>query len=315
MPTIRTIRPTDFVSLISFFRHDSRLEVTAQLWPEVWERSGTRSLWSLMSHLITRPGGSQGWLCMTKGQVRAIGIGHPRAGKLAWDVEDLYVAANDRGAGVDLLEQLAAEAARRGARRLFLVTSVDSEAARIASQAGFVNYTSESLYSARLTSAVDVNGLRRARPRLRQDTAALFNLYNAAVPCRVRSAEAMTIEEWLSLERGGRLWAPSMGGSRQHFVWEDSGLVGWLQLTFGAKSQRLELLVHPSQQAAAGEMLSYSLGQISHRAPVYVSVRDYQPEIVPALEQHGFTRSADYLLFARQLSVRVPNRALVPARA
>ncbi len=316
MPTIRAIRPTDFVSLISFLRHDAHREVTAPLWPEVWEESNGRGRWSFFSRLITRSSGSQVLLSLHGGDVRGLGIAHPRAGKLAWDVEDLFVADSDRSAGVDLLEHLAAEAARRGARRLFLVTRVDGDMARIASHAGFVNYTSETLYCARLSSAAGENGLRRGRPRLRQDTPALFQLYNAAVPCNVRSAEAITIDEWLSLERGGRLWTPSLGGSRQHFVWEGgSSLAGWLQLTFGSKSQHLEMLVHPGERAATEEMLLYSLSQTSSRVPVYVTLRDYQPELVSLMEGRGFRPVADYLVFARQLAVRVHGRALVPVRA
>ncbi len=316
MPTIRAIRPTDFVSLISFFRHDAHRQVTAQLWPEVWQDSDGRVRWSLLSRLITRTGGSHAWLCLADGEVHGLAVAHPRAGKLAWDVEFLFVAENERSAGVDLLEHLAAESARRGVRRLFLVTPVDKDMARIAHQAGFVNYTTETLYSARSPIPAADSVARRARPRLQQDTPALFQLYNAAVPCRVRSAEAMTMDEWLSLDRGSRLWAPSLGGSRQHFVWENgNSVVGWFQITFGSKSQHLELLVHPSEQAATEEMLFYSLSQASPKAPVYVSLRDYQPEIATALESRGFARVADYLVFARQLAVRVPGRALVPVRA
>jgi len=316
MPTIRALRPTDFVSLISFFRHDAHREVTAPLWPDMREGCDGRGCWGFVSRLITRGSGSQVWLSLGNGGVRGLAIAHPRAGKLAWDVEDLFVAESDRSAGVDLLEHLAGEAARRGARRLFLVTRVDGDTARIASNAGFVHYTSEILYFARLPAAVGYDGLRRARPRLRQDTPALFNLYNAAVPCNVRSAEAMTMDEWLSLERGGRLWAPSLGGSRQHFVWESgNSLAGWLQITFGGKSQHLELLVHPNERAATEEMLLYSLTQTSPRAPVYVTVRDYQGELASLLEALGFRPAADYLVFAHQLAVRVPGRALVPVRA
>ncbi len=312
MPTIRVIRPTDLVSLISFLRHDAHCEVTAPLWPDISER--TR--WSFLSRLITRSSGSQVWVSSNGGSVRGLAIAHPRAGKLAWDVEELYVAEKDRPDGADLLEHLAAEAARRGARRLFLVTGVDGDVARIASHAGFVHYASETLYCARSPSVISSDGLRRARPRLRQDATALFQLYNAAVPCNVRSAEAMTIEEWQSLERGGRLWTPSLGGSRQHFVWENgNSLAGWLQITFGSKSQYLELLVHPGERAAAEEMILYSLSQISTRTPVYVSLRDYQADLAPLLEARGFRPVAEYLVFARQLAVRVPRRALVPARA
>ncbi|MGE5620476.1 MAG: N-acetyltransferase family protein [Sphingomonadaceae bacterium] len=316
MPTIRAIRPTDLVSLISFFRRDAHREVTAQVWPELCEGSKGRGRWTRLSRVATRTGGGQAWLSLGEGIVLGLAIANPRAGKLAWDVESLLVARDDRAAGVELLEHLASESARRGARRLFLVTPVDGETARIAHQAGFVNYATETLYSARLPGATGEPDIRRARPRLRQDTPALFQLYNAAVPCRVRSAEAMTVDEWLSLERGSRLWTPSLGGRRQHFVWENGNtVVGWLQVTFGGKSQLMELLVHPSEQSAVEEMLTYSLSQVSSKVPVYFTVRDYQAGLGAALESRGFTRTADYLVFARQLAVRVPGRALVPVRA
>ncbi len=255
-------------------------------------------------------------VCLADNGVRGLAMGRPRAGKLAWDVEDLFVAEGAEASGVDLLEQLSAEVAKRGGRRMFLATPVDGESARIAGRAGFIKYTTETLFSLRPTGPIDCGGSRAARPRLRQDTQGLFQLYNAVVPCRVRSAEAMTIDEWSSLDRGSRLWAPSLGGNRQHFVWESQeSLVGWLQLTFGAKSQHMVLLVHPSHRAATGDMLRYSLSQASHRVPVYVSAREYQPELISALEGLGFSRVADHLIYSRELAARVPNRILVPARA
>ncbi len=233
-----------------------------------------------------------------------------------WDVVNLFVAQGDRRSAVDLLERLAVEAARKGVRRLFISTPHEDEVGRIAKQAGFVNYTSETLYSCPLPAVPIERELVKPRPRLRQDTHALFRLYNMAVPCRVRGAEAMTLDEWLSLERGSRLWAPSLGGSRQHFVWEDSsGLTGWLQLSFSAKSQHVELLNHPSHKDDVEQRVLYALSQISPRAPVYFTVREYQPEIASVLQRLGATGLADYRVYARELTVRVPSRALVPAGA
>jgi len=316
MPTIRTIRPTDLVPLISFLRNGPHREVTASLWPEVGRESDTRLIRGLLPHLIMQPGRSHAWLCLNSGAVHGFAIAHPRAGRLVWDVKHLYVTSSSRQAGAELLDHIASEAAKRGCRRVFLSTPVDGELSRIAGQGGFVNYTSESLYWCRLPEAVSADGLASARPRLRQDGQALFHLYNATVPCRVRSAEALTMEEWSSLEKGDRPWAPSLGGNRQHLVWESrEGLTGWLRITFAAKSQHLELLVHPSHHKMAEEMVQYALSQVSPRAPVYFSVRDYQPEIAAVLHHRGFTLAAEYLLFARELAVRVPNRGLVPARA
>lgn len=316
MPTIRTIRPTDLVPLISFFRDGSHCEITARVWPEVWDSSNTRVVWNLISRLVTRPGDSQVWVCLGGSGVTSLGIARPRAGNLAWDVANLFVSEDDRTAAVDLLEHLAGEASRKGVRRVFLSTPQDNDLGRIAKQAGFINYTSETLYSCPLPVTQNDGELLRPRPRLRQDTHALFRLYNSAVPCRVRSAEAITLDEWISLEKGNRLWAPSLGGSRQHFVWEEKDeLVGWLQLSFGAKSQHVELLAHPSKRKDIDNMVLYALTQISPRAPVYVSVREYQPEVASVLQRLGATAVVDYLICARELAVRVPSRALAPAGA
>ena len=316
MATIRTIRPTDLISLVAFFRDGSHQEVTARVWPEVWGNSNTRAVWHLVSRLITRPGDSHAWVCLANGGVSSLGVARPRPGKLAWDVEDLFVAEGRMSAAVDLLEHVATETARRGGRRVFLSTPADDDLARIAKQAGFVNYTSETLCTCPSPAAASDIDLPRPRPRLRQDTQALFQLYNAAVPCRVRSAEAVTLDEWMSLQKGGRLWAPSIGGSRQHFVWENGNTVtGWLQLSSGAKSQHLELLVHPSHLEELDAMVEYSLGLLNPRVPAYASARDYQPELLSALERWGFTGVADCLVFSRELTVRVPTRALVPAGA
>ena len=313
---IRNIRPTDLVPLISFFRDGSHREVTAKVWPEVWESSSARVIWNLISRLITRPGESQVWVSLEGGGVTSLLVARPRAGKLAWDIVNLFIMDDDKSAAIDLLEHLAAESSRKGVRRLFLSTPQDNDLGRIAKQAGFVNYTSEALYSCPLPASINDGKILKPRPRLRQDTHALFRLYNAAVPCRVRSAEAMTLDEWMSLERGNRLWTPSLGGSRQHFVWEEKDeLTGWLQLSYSTKSQHLELLAHPSKRKVIEDMVLFALSQVSPRMPVYVSIREYQPEIASAFCRLGATAVAEHLVFVRELSARVPSRALAPAGA
>jgi hypothetical protein len=317
MPTIRAIRPTDLIPLIAFFRDGSNRKVTAQAWPEVQGDAGARVMRQLIRRLMVHPGGyAQAWVCMTGGAVRGLAIARARAGKLAWDVQDLFVTDCDRSSCVDLLEQLAAEAVRNGARRVFLSTAVDGEASRLARQAGFVHYTSETLFAMKLAAQASGEGLPAARPRLRRDAHALFQLYNVAVPCKVRFAEAATIEEWSSLDRGSRPWAPRLGGNNQHYVWDEGdGLTGWLQLVFGTSSQHMSLVVHPSSAGATDEMVRYALSLASHKVPIYASAREYQPELISSLESVGFARVAECMVFSREMTARVPSRAFVPARA
>jgi hypothetical protein len=317
MPTIRAIRPTDIIPLMAFFRNGSHREVTAQVWPEVQGVASARVMREIIRRLMVHPGGyPQARVCVADGRICGLAVAWPRAGKLAWDVRDLFVAEDDHMIGVELLEQATVEAARRGARRVFLATTADGEMARLARQGGFVQYTSEVLFAIKLASPIADGNPRPARPRLRQDTLALFQLYNAAVPCKVRFAEAMTMDEWVSLDRGSRPWAPRLSGNNLHCVWdEQGGLAGWLQLMFGSRSQHMSLLVHPSHSGETEEMVRYSLGQVSHKVPVYVSAREYQPELISALETMGFWRAAEYMVFAREMTARVPSRAFVPARA
>ena len=317
MPTIRAIGPTDLIPLIAFLRNGSHLEVTSHGWPELQGDTSTRVMRDLFRRLVIRPGGHpQAWVCAAGSTIHGLAVAKPRAGKLAWDVRELLVSSDAHSVGVDLLEQLNAEAAKRGARRVFLSIGMDAAMTRLARQAGFVHYTSEALYAAKLPGSTASNSSRPARPRLRHDTPALFHLYNAAVPFKVRLSEAATIEEWTSLDRASRPWAPRLGGSTQHFVWDEQGeLAGWLQINFGSRSQHMTMLVNPSQSQTTEEMLQYALSQLSHKVPIYVPVRDYQQELASALERAGFTRTAEYLVFVREMTARVPNRAFVPARA
>jgi hypothetical protein len=157
--------------------------------------------------------------------------------------------------------------------------------------------------------------LYEARPRLRADEQGLFQLYVAAVPAPVRAAEAMTLEEWAALFPGRRRWQPSFTGSRQQFVWElGTSLVGWLEITFGQRSQFIELLIHPRYEEAADRLLRYALLQVSPRAPVYVSARDYQAPLAAALEHAGFAQAGRHDLYVKLLAARVAEPRLVPAK-
>ena len=58
-------------------------------------------------------------------------------------------------------------------------------------------------------------------------------------------------------------------------------------------------------------MVSSSIGS---GRPVVFPVRDYQTELAAPLEELGFYPGESQALLARMLTVRVPERRLVPAR-
>jgi hypothetical protein len=312
---VRTLRPIDVVALASFQRHAGGTEITAHNWPRVEPESGRVPYLNLISSsLAARPGGRRGWVAEHDGRLTGLAVARPRAGGLVWDVANLHARPGEDNVAADLLEQVAVSAGSHAARRVFLEVPTGGRGQDVARRAAFERFISSELYVLSPGAKIERTDLFEARPRLRADEQTLFQLYNAAVPAPVRAAEAMTLEEWGALYPGRKRWQPSFTGSRQQFVWElGTSMVGWLEITFGQRSQFMELLVHPRYEDAADRLLRYALLQASPKAPVYVAVREYQPYLATALQRAGFRLSAQHELFVKLLAVRVPQPRLVTA--
>jgi hypothetical protein len=226
----------------------------------------------------------------------------------------LHARPGEDTVAADLLEQVVTCAGSHAARRVFLEAPQGGRGLDVARRAAFERFTSSELYVLAPGAKVERTDLFEARPRLRADEQTLFQLYTAAVPAPVRAAEAMTLEEWGALYPGRKRWQPSFTGSRQQYVWElGTSLVGWLEVIFGQRSQFMELLVHPRYEDAADRLLRYALLQISPKAPVYVTVREYQPYLASALQRAGFRLAAQHELFVKLLAARVREPRLVTA--
>lgn len=310
--TIRPIRPTDFAHLFGFRQQAALNEITAHSWPKIQPESPRFPVVRLLSQSVAPPSGARAWARWDNRRVTGVIVGHPRCSGAVWDVQHLY--GDDDDAGAELLDHLAARAGQRGALRLFLQTPIDGPGAVVARKAGYDRYTRERLY--RLSPPFDAKGANPfpARPRLRSDEHGVFHLYCAAVPAAVRAAEAMTREEWVALYRGRRRWRPALIGDRQQYVWEyGDSIVGWLEIVYGAKSQFLDLLIHPEHDRLMDGIVRYALSQTSSKAPVYATARVYQETLASGLEREGFLLVDDSDLFVRQLAARRVERALVPA--
>src|SRR5919205_3253412 len=275
---IRPLRPLDVVALASFQRRAGGTEIAAHTWPRVEPESGRLPYFQLASGaLAQRPGARRAWVAEENGRLAGLAVTRARAGGLAWDVVSLHAEPGLEHAAGDLLEEVGAYAGAHGARRVFLEAPAGSRGQDAARRAGFERFTSSELYVLAPGFKVERTDLFEARPRLRADEQSLFQLYTAAVPAPVRAAEAMTLEEWAALYPGRKRWQPSFTGSRQQYVWElGTSLVGWMEITFGQRSQFLELLVHPRYEEASDRLLRFALLQTSPKAPVYVVAREYQ---------------------------------------
>jgi hypothetical protein len=314
---VRALRPIDVVALASFQRRTSGTgtEITAHNWPRIEPESGQMPYLTLVSNsLAHRPGASRAWIAEDGGRLAGVAIARSRAGGLVWDVAQLHADPDSDHAASDLLEHVAACAGTHAARRVFLEASASTRGQDIARRAGFERFTTSDLYLLTPGFKVERTDLFEARPRLRADEQALFQLYTAAVPAPVRAAEAMTLDEWGALYPGRKRWQPTFTGSRQQFVWElGTSLVGWLEVTFGHRSQFIDLLVHPRYEDATDRLLRYALVQVSPKAPVYATARAYQPSLASALTRAGFRLAGAHDLYVKILAARVREPSLVPA--
>jgi hypothetical protein len=312
---VRTLRPIDVVALASFQRRAGATEISAHSWPRVEPESGRVPLLNLLSASFGQgPGGHRTWVAEANGRIIGLATARARAGGLVWDAVHLHAESDADNAAADLLEQLAACAGSHGARRVFLETPIGSRGLDVARRAAFERFTSSELYILAPGFKVERTDLFEARPRLRADEQTLFQLYMAAVPAPVRAAEAMTLEEWGALYPGRKRWQPSFTGSRQQYVWElGTSLVGWMELTFGQRSQYIELLINPRYEDAADRLVRYALLQVSPKAPVYVLAREYQTSLALALQRSGFRLAAQHEVFVKLLAARVREPRLVTA--
>jgi hypothetical protein len=310
---IRVLRLPNLVGVAMFMRRGSAQELTSHTWPRAQPEAGHlptgAAIWQTLGMSWERV-----WISVEKRTVDGLVSARPRCGGLVWDVEHLLTAGGETEIAEALLEAVGQHAVTQGARRIFLEVPNDEQGAGLSRRAGFEKYTTTTIYKLPAPFKLPALEALEGRPRLRVDEQPLFSLYGAAVPQLVRSAEALTYDEWSALHRGRKKWAPTLIGDRHQFVWEvGASLAGWLEVVYGQKSQYLDLLIDPKYESMVDRMVAFAMKQVSEKAPVYLAVRPYQTVLGAALERRGFVVGGRYDIYVRQLSVRVPERQLVPA--
>lgn len=311
---IRPLRLPALVGVAVFLRRGGGTELTSHTWPKVEPQAGHLTAGLAFWQTLGLGGWERGWVSQGEGGVNGLAVARPRCGGLIWDVEHLLTANGEVRIAEELLEAVGQHVASRGGRRIFLEVPGDERSAELAKRAGYEKYTPTTVYKLSAPFKLPTFEGLEGRPRLRADDHALFSLYGAAVPQLVRSAEAMTYDEWSALHRGRKKWAPTLIGDRHQYVWEfGEGLAGWLQVVYGQKTQFLEYLIDPKYETMIDRFVAFGMKQVSEKAPVYASVRPYQATLGAALERLGFAVDARFDVYVRQLSVRVPERSFVPA--
>jgi len=316
---IRALRPTDVAAYVAFCR---RLDEFVKLDTDGYQR-GWRAVPEVAGFIersLPLASRRESWIRIEKGEIFGLVAARRRVGADVWDVDQLDVlptADADRTVA-ELLDNLLGAAVHEGIHKVFLRLPEDDPALDWVRRVGFFPYCREELFYRGEVPALahppTIPGLRSRRPA---DHQPLFQLYSAAVPFRVRQAEAMTLHEWRWLDG----WFPRgvgigfiLGPARQDYVLSgETRPRAWLQVN--RRERRLALLTEPDSACDPSDLLRIGMVQLAGGKPAWCAVRDYQVGQATALQELGFLSAGRFVLFARALAVRVPEMKLVPIRA
>ena len=311
MSRIRSIRPTDVVALATFegkalpneaktrrgLAKEQTLPLAMGTVLEQWIISEDR-------HTVVAVAGLT---------IRGLISARHRAGRSIWEVDRLVVCDNEdqEEMSAALLEHLSELASQGGIRSIFLRLPQESPSLQAARRAGFSPYLSETLF--RRTDAGVAEPLQEidgCRPRMNGDDHAIFRLYSAVVPSSVRAVEGMTFEEWRDSQD------TASGRRREYLCMQEDRLRAWLRVSRGGGYCQLQLLFHPGEESVLDSLVRYALSRSPQREPVLALVPNYQSSLIAVLTREwAFEGVAHYCTLVRQLTVRVREARLVPARA
>ena len=199
----------------------------------------------------------------------------------------------------------------RGAERIFLRVEADSHILRAARLAGYFPSHREIVYQGTPGRIESSHSLFDADSHLRyrqpEDDHALFRLYNAATPVKVRQLVGMTFDQWSSShEHGPRR-------SQQSVLQVEGEVHGSLRTSgrFGRGS--LSVTLHPSYDALTPDVVEAGLRRLKGARTVYAIAQEYAPRLSTALEDLGFEARGEYVMLVKSVAQRVMER--VPGRS
>ena len=315
--TIRSVRPTDLVALVSFdgkaFPNEARSRDRLGL-----EQSGPLPVSTFLEQWFSFGRDRHTWISVRGQQIKGLVSARNRSSSVVWEVDCLLVAACDqreeRDVCLSLLDQLSEGAGADNVEKVFLRLPRDSALVDIVRQAGFAPYLTEHLYrlgerSRPALAAISLpDSLRR---RSRTDDIRLFQLYSAAVPLQVRRAEAMTFREWRELRQRGFY----RRGEKELVCEREGMLTAWLKLSLDRHLGQFELLVHPSYGEGVEPLVRFSLIRLKGKPVITSLVPEHQAGLRDYLQERNFEEVAEYTNLVKQLAVRLRQPSLVPARA
>jgi len=251
------------------------------------------------------------WVWLNRGRARGVVSARSCSSPTAWQIDHLRV--NDEERCFALLDRLSAFGAERGVKKVFLRLHSDSPLMDGARRSGFSCYTKDYLY--RYDGAGELGTAKtpepyHLRPRSSADDYKLFELYNAAVPAPVRTAEGLTFAEW-GESRAKSSW---LEHHREFVLQKEESLAGWLRISTAGGMGHFEARIHPAEEEGLQHLVDWGLVCLHGKSPLFCIVSSFQGQLRRLLEGLGFEEKAEYCAMVKELALRVREPSFMPAQ-
>jgi len=309
---IRALRPTDIIAYLSF--RNRALSNGALIRPG--DRPTPSSIKGFLSRSLGIDPRCQSWAKIQSGRIHGVVSVKARLGTDIWDIEHIVALPDEAEVVIEsLLRHVSVAASEEGVQKIFLRSILEDTVTSAAKQAGFYQYAVERIYWLPSSRAAPPSLVMR--PRRGSDHHAIFQLYCSVVPHVVRQVEGVTLQEWRWTEGWGinRVgWRMSLPRRRMDFVLDtDEELSAWLQVR--TRSRSISIMARHDLEEELPQIVRFGIMNLAAEGPVFCPVRHYQTFMEPALLKEGFRLVAEHALLAKSLTIRVPERKLVPIRA
>ena len=243
-------------------------------------------------------------------QIDGLVAARQRRGPQIWDITHLYLEAGGSDVANDLLTSVSDAVIKRRGERIVLRLHGSDPLEDEVRLAGFFSCYRDTLYRYRASRPAVSPGprpaVRKAGPA---DDYALFRLYCAAIPQEVRSAFAMTFDQW----QASRWGAPAR--AVEYICEVDGAAQGRVEIARQWRSGRISLMVHPNAGLELSPLLDFGLETLGRRRAAYWVVPEYQVLLQRLLTQRGCEPLAEYSTAVKAVAVARKEEARLPAAA
>jgi GNAT superfamily N-acetyltransferase len=273
---------------------------------------------------------SRTWICEDHWRILGFAQVQERPLHTVWDISFLASMVQRNVSGDDvltaLLEYMLEMATMHGILRIFAKVEDEIPEQELFQRAGFQRYARELTYvynpvgTQPIAPDKPTSGLPSLRRWNRHHVWGLHQLYRAATPQRVQTAEMLeNSEEFAKLHIGSLrpLPFPFAGGSENYVCDMGVRLGAWLRLCRGTGSapHQLSLIVHPEHAELAEPLLRFGIRRLQEESVrrIYCQVREYQSFVIAALRNSGFEQASTRALLVRHIALLAMRPRTVPA--